>query len=130
MITRITRGKLHPNAEARVFEILREATRGGVQPPGLLGMSISRQVVDGHVELVSVSIWQDVETMATIMGPNWREPAWLPGLAGVVADSRLELLETVVTSYRDLAETRLVREDVERVRIDSEPRSDSRSGRL
>lgn len=70
--------------------------------PRLLGMSISRKVVAGCVELVSVSIWQDVDTMVSIVGPRWREPGWLPGLDGAVTESTLELLETVVTSYDDL----------------------------
>jgi hypothetical protein len=104
MITRITRGTLHPNSEGRVFEILREATRAAPRPPGLLGVSISRHVRDGMTELVSVSIWRDVDSMAAVMGPGWREPTWLPGLDEAIAQSSLEILETVVSSYDELSE--------------------------
>ena len=103
MITRITRGTLRPNSEGRVFEILREATRANPRPPGLLGVSISRHVNGSVTELVSVSIWQDVDTMAAVIGPAWREPAWLPGLDEAIASSSLEILETVVSSYDELA---------------------------
>ena len=102
MITRITRGVLRPNSEARVFELLRAATEAADRPPGMLGMSISRQVRDGCIELVAVTIWQDIESMAAIMGPSWRDPSWLPELADAVERSSLEILETVVSSYEDL----------------------------
>jgi hypothetical protein len=103
MITRLTRGKLRPNSEGRVFEILRDATQSNPRPPGLLGVSISRHVKDGVTELVSVSIWRDFDAMVAIIGPGWRDPTWLPGLAEAVAESSLEILETVVSSYDELA---------------------------
>ena len=93
---------LRPNSEARVFELLRAATEAADRPPGMLGMSISRQVRDGCIELVAVTIWQDIESMAAIMGPSWRDPSWLPELADAVERSNLEILETVVSSYEDL----------------------------
>ena len=102
MITRITRGVLRPNSEARVFELLRAATEAADRPPGMLGMSISRQVRDGCIELVAVTIWQDIESMAAIIGPSWRDPSWLPELTDAVERSSLEILETVVSSYEDL----------------------------
>ena len=103
MITRITRGKLRANTEPRVFELLREATKANPRPPGMLGLSISRQVKDGGViELVAVTIWRDVEAMSAVMGPQWSEPTWLPSLREAIADSSLEILETIVSSYEDL----------------------------
>lgn len=103
MITRITRGTVRPNSEARAFEILREATRANPRPAGLLGVSISRHVVGGTTELVSVSIWRDLDTMIGAIGPQWREPTWLPGLGDAIDKSSLEILETVVSSYEELA---------------------------
>jgi hypothetical protein len=102
MITRITRGTLRPNTEGRVFELLRDATRANPRPPGLLGVSISRHVHGKVTELVAVSIWSDVDAMAAVIGEKWREPTWLPGLSESIVDSRLEILETVVSSYEEL----------------------------
>jgi len=105
MITRVTRGTVRRNSEGRVFNILREATEAMPRPPGLLGVSISRQVKGDVVELLSVSIWQDFDAMTAIIGPNWREPSWLPGLGEAIESSSLEILETVVSSYEDLVRT-------------------------
>jgi hypothetical protein len=55
------------------------------------------------VEMLSVSIWQDFDAMTAIIGPNWREPSWLPGLGEAIESSSLEILETVVSSYEELA---------------------------
>jgi len=102
MITRITRGTLRPNTEARVFEILRRAAARHASPPGMLSVSISRRVTDRTVEFVAITIWSDLEQMAAIMGPSWRDVAWLPGLSECVVESSVEILETVVSSVDDL----------------------------
>jgi hypothetical protein len=103
MITRVTRGTLRPNSEGRVFEILRQATLANPRPPGLVGMSISRHVTETKVDLLAISIWEDFDAMTAVMGPKWREPTWLPGLAESIETSSLEILETVVSSYDELA---------------------------
>jgi hypothetical protein len=103
LITRITRGTVRPHSEQRAFDILREATRANPRPPGLLGVSISRHVVGGVTELVAVSIWRDLDAMVAVIGPGWREPTWLPGIADAIDKSSLEILETVVSSYEELA---------------------------
>ena len=104
MITRITRGTLRPNSEQRVFDILRSATQASPNVSGLSSMSISRKVGANGVELVAVTIWSDVDVMAKVLGPTWAEPSWLPGLDECVESSSVEMLETVVTSVKDLAE--------------------------
>jgi hypothetical protein len=94
--------------------LLREAADSATRPSGLLGMSISHQVVAGCAELVSVSIWQDMDTMVSVIGPRWREPAWLPGLEEAGTESKIELLEAVVTSFEDLGSTaRVFRADAD-----------------
>lgn len=50
-------------------------------------------------------LWQDFDAMTAIIGPNWREPSWLPGLGEAIESSSLEILETVVSSYEKLAQT-------------------------
>lgn len=44
MVTRITRGRLMPNSEARVFAMLRSAAAAQPVVPGLVSMSLSRMV--------------------------------------------------------------------------------------
>jgi heme-degrading monooxygenase HmoA len=103
MITRITRGTVHKHAEARVFEVLRQAVDGTGAPPGLLSFSLSRRVKDSSaVELVAVSVWQDMESMAAVLGPGWREPSWMNGLGDSIADASVEILEGIVFGYEDL----------------------------
>ena len=103
MITRITRGTLHRNAEARVFDVLRQAVDGTNAPPGLLSFSLSRHVKDSSlVELVAITVWEDIEAMAVVMGPNWREPSWMTGLADSIEDSSVEILEGIVFGYENL----------------------------
>ena len=107
MILRQTRGTLRPNSEARIFDILRAATATSSRPPGLEALFISRAVRHGAVEVVSTSVWLDMDAMITGLGPTWREPNWLPGLAPYISDSTVELLETVLSSYLDLTELML-----------------------
>jgi hypothetical protein len=104
MVTRITRGTLHKHTEARVFDLLRRAVEGSGAPRGLLSFSLSRRVKDSSaVELVAITIWQDMETMTAVMGPRWREPAWLAGLGDSIEDASLEILEGIVFGYENLA---------------------------
>jgi hypothetical protein len=103
MITRITRGRLRPNAEARVFEMLRSAVQTGSAPRGMLSLSISRRAMEDQVELVSVTVWEDVDAMSAALGPNWREPTWMVGLEDAVLSSDVEIFETVVLGYDALA---------------------------
>ena len=102
MITRITKATIRDNAEARVFEVLRQATQAHPRPPGLVDIVISRQVKANATEVVAITVWEDLESMISVVGPNWREPSWLPALGDAVIDDSLEILETVVTSYDGL----------------------------
>jgi heme-degrading monooxygenase HmoA len=103
MITRITRGRIRPHAKARVFEMLRSAVQTGTAPRGMLSLSISRRATEDYVELVSVTVWEDVEAMAAAFGPSWREPTWMVGLEDAVLSSDLEIFETAVFGYDALA---------------------------
>lgn len=103
MITRITRGVLDVDREAEVFEALRKAAAARPQLSGLVGFSLSRMLQDRAVVLVSVSHWTDLDTMATALGPGWREPSW-PGLSEHLTGSTVEILETVATSFEDVVQ--------------------------
>lgn len=107
MITRITRGTLHRNSEARVFEVLRTAFEGAPRPPGLRSFTLNRRVTSrSTVELVAITVWDDVESMEATIGPRWREPSWLPGLEGSIDEQSVDILEAVVFGYEHLAEAR------------------------
>lgn len=102
MILRQTRGTLRPNSEARIFDLLRVAAATAARPPGLEALFIGRAVRHGSVEIVATSVWRDMDAMIAGLGPSWREPSWLAGLAPYISDSSVELLETVLSSYLDL----------------------------
>ena len=104
MITRITRGTLQRDSEARVFNALREAFEGTPSPPrGLLSFSLHRHVKGASaVELVSITIWEDMDCMAAALGPGWRTPAFLPSLADSISDTSLEILEGIILGYENL----------------------------
>jgi hypothetical protein len=104
MITRITRGTLQRDSEARVFGVLRQAFEDAPSPPpGLLSFGLHRRLKGpSAVELVAITVWEDLEAMATAMGPGWREPAFLPGLADSISDTSLEILEGIILGYENL----------------------------
>lgn len=104
MITRITRGTLRPNTEARVFEILRTAATSTPSVPGMVSMSISRRIDPAGIRLVAITQWETMASMVAQLGDNSNQPAWPPGLADCVAESEVELLETVVSSFQELAD--------------------------
>lgn len=103
MIVRISRARIRPNAEAEAFELLRSAVGRGGPTAGLDAFAIARRVVDGQLELVAITTWRDVESLIATMGPDWANPAWLPGLAALVESSSTEHYETVAESFRGLA---------------------------
>lgn len=45
--------------------------------------------------------------MIAVLGGRADQPSWLPGLADCVVDSEVELLETVVSSFEELADLAL-----------------------
>ena len=104
MVTRITRGRLMPNSEARVFAMLRTAAAAHPMIPGLQSMSLSRVVQGRDTVLVAVTVWDDFEAMAKVLGPTWQAQSWMPGLDELVAEATVEILETVATSAQELME--------------------------
>ena len=64
-------------------------------------MTISRRAAEQYVELISVTVWDDVDAMAAALGPRWREPSWLSGLIDAVISSDLEIYETVMLGYEN-----------------------------
>ena len=98
MITRITRGRLAPNTEARVFSILRTAAAAQPMLPGMASMSLSRTMEGRDTVLVAVTVWSDMTAMAEALGTRWQEPSWLPGVGECIEAGTVEILETVAAS--------------------------------
>jgi len=97
MITRITRGRVRTNAEGLAVERLRAAIRDSPSPPaGLVHFSLSRRNEGDCVELVAITVWEDAESMADALGPDWQSVAWSPSIIELMEASSTEMLETVV----------------------------------
>ena len=89
-----------------MFEVLRTAFEGMPQPVGLRSFTLNRHVRGtSTVELVAVTVWDDVDAMEATIGPRWREPSWIPGLEGSIDEQSVEILEAVVFGYEQFAET-------------------------
>jgi len=98
LITRITRGRLAPNTEARVFSILRTAAAAQPIPPGMASMSLSRTMEDRDTVLVAVSVWSDMAAMTAALSADWQEPSWPTGIGECIESATVEILETVATA--------------------------------
>jgi len=98
LITRITRGRLAPNTEARVFSILRTAAAAQPMLPGMVSMSLSRTMEGRDTVLVAVSVWSDMAAMTASLGEGWQEASWPPGIDECIETAAVEILETVATS--------------------------------
>jgi hypothetical protein len=94
----------HPSSvEAEAFDILRRSVDGTALPAGLEAFMIARRMVEGQLELVAMTTWRDLDSMVAVMGPDWHNPSWLPGLEDVVESSSDEHLETIAESFHGFA---------------------------
>jgi hypothetical protein len=103
MILRLERARVLPNGEARVFELVRASAANRVRPRGLEAVYIARKLAHGSVELVAISVWDDLERLIAGIGPHWEQVQVPPGLEGFLEDQSVEHLETVVAGFEDLA---------------------------
>jgi heme-degrading monooxygenase HmoA len=99
MIVRISRARIKPNNEAAAFQILREASGATGRPPGLEALFISRRMANGGNELVAISVWSDLEAMASVMTDDWQRPRFLSSLDPLLEDPSVEHYETIVADY-------------------------------
>ena len=104
MIVRITRARIRPHSEGHVFAVLRAATDGVPRPPGLEAMHIGRRMDNGGNELVSISVWTDMDALIATFGNDFAEPTFMPALDAYLLEASIELFETVVDSFEDLAD--------------------------
>ncbi len=102
---RISRGRIRRGHEAEAFGLLRETVVAGQgTTPGLVAFVIARRMVEGQLELVAMTTWQDLGSMIAVMGQEWQTPSWLPALEPFVESSSVEHLETIAESFRGLAD--------------------------
>jgi heme-degrading monooxygenase HmoA len=103
VIVRISRADVVHNAEAAVFRILRDTAADVARPTGLQGLVLARHVTaSGGVELLSITLWQDIDAMAVAFGERWDRPTSLAGLDGLLANQTVEHFEAVAAEYQDL----------------------------
>ena len=107
-----------------MFGLLRSAVTGGGPTEGLESFAIARRVVDGQLELVAITTWRDLPSLVATMGPDWTNPAWLPGLAPLVESSTTEHFETVAESFRSLAALELTDVDLLEPTAGDAPKTD------
>ena len=102
MIIRITRARIRPNAEAQVFAILREVSTGVKRPGGMTALHFGRRMsVEGN-QLISITIWDDIDTLQAAMGTSMEVAAFLPQLQPYLMDSTVEHFETIVDRFEEL----------------------------
>jgi hypothetical protein len=105
LIVRISRGRIRRGHEAEAFGLLRETVVAGQgTTPGLVAFVIARRMIEGQLELVALTTWDDLESMIAVMGQEWQTPSWLPALQPLVESSSVEHLETIAENFRGLAD--------------------------
>ena len=102
MIVRVTRGKIRPNAEAEVFAILRDLSKGVRRPPGMVSLTFGRRMSPDGNELVSITTWTDMASLEAAMGTSLEVAAFAPQLQPLIVDGRVDHFETIVDAFEEL----------------------------
>lgn len=106
MIVRVTRARIKPNSEAAVFEILRDVSKGIERPPGMEALYFGRRMGARGNELISVTIWTDLDALRAAMGTSMEVAAFLPQLQPSLVEATVEHFETIVDRFEELGEIR------------------------
>jgi hypothetical protein len=65
---------------------------------------MGRRMGDAGDELLAISVWDDLDSLVSAMGPEFERPTLLPALDAWVEDAMLEHFETTgMTSGRKVA---------------------------
>ncbi|HEY8822458.1 MAG TPA: antibiotic biosynthesis monooxygenase [Dermatophilaceae bacterium] len=95
MIIRVFRATPRPGHEADYERMIREeSTKLVLSQKGLVALYTGAKVEPGH-EIVMVSVWEDEESVAAFVGPQWHAPVVLHGETELV-------LQTEVANYQSL----------------------------
>lgn len=94
MIIRVFRSTPRPGCEAEYERMIREESTTLVQSQkGLVALYSGARMEPGN-ELVMVSIWEDEESVAAFVGPQWHSPVVLPGETELVLQSEVANYQT------------------------------------
>ncbi|MEA2608238.1 MAG: hypothetical protein QOJ75_481 [Chloroflexota bacterium] len=99
MIIRISRGRVRPGTEGDVFSRLRSATESRGRPEGMEAVYIGRHLTADGLDLVAITVWNDIEALISVMGEGWESAKWLPNIEELVTHSTVEHWETAVEDF-------------------------------
>lgn len=106
MIVRVSRARIRPGKEQHVVDTLREAASQTAGPPqGLRGLVIARRASTNGTrtdQIVGITVWDDLDSLTSALGPTWAQPATMPGLEEFVEATEVEHFETLVGSVQEL----------------------------
>ena len=102
MIVRVTRAKIRPNSEAAVFDILRDVSKGIRRPAGMEALHFGRRMSAQGNELVSITIWTDMDSLQAAMGTSMEVAAFLPQLQPHLLEASVEHFETIIDRFEEL----------------------------
>jgi hypothetical protein len=102
MIVRVTRATVAKDREAEAFAMLRKLADGIGRPTGMDAMHIARRTEGRAVQLIAVTVWQDMGSLQAATGPGWQAASFAPELDALLTDASVEHYETVVDVFEDL----------------------------
>jgi heme-degrading monooxygenase HmoA len=105
VIVRVSRARIKPGMEEEVFSRIRQMTvaRRGV-PVGQRGVVIARRVAEDAraTEVVAITIWEDMDSMIAILGPDWQRAVSFPSFQEYVTDGQADHYETLAVNWEGL----------------------------
>lgn len=104
MIVRVTRARIKRDSEPAVFAILRDVSTGISRPPGMEALYFGRRMSDRGNELISVTVWTDIDTLRAAMGTSMEVAAFLPQLEPHLVEATVDHFETIVDRFEQLDE--------------------------
>jgi heme-degrading monooxygenase HmoA len=101
-VTRIARLRLRPDAENAFFAIARRIVERDVEgTPGLVSLTVARELSGGHTDVLIISVWASVRAMQDAARGEWKRPMFPEELGPLVLSSSLDHFE--VALYWDKA---------------------------
>lgn len=94
MIIRVFRGRVHPGMQKEYERELREvAVPNFYANPGLVDLHLGLPSVDAPEEFLVVTAWEDLDSLRSFAGENWRSALLHPGEAEMLRRSFVQHFE-------------------------------------